>query len=141
LAGRDPWQDAIHAVGKLLVDDHAVEERFTLAMIEMAIEFGPYFVIAPGVALPHARPEDGVVRSSIAVITLSKPVEFGNVDNDPVTLVIALAAKDKVEHVQGLSELANILGDEARLEKILACKDDEELLSILLDNNQSDSTD
>ena len=137
----ESWQEAICAVGQLLVDDHAVEERFTQAMIDMAIEFGPYFVIAPGVALPHARPEDGVIKSSIAVITLSKPVEFGNIDNDPVFLVIALAARDKTEHVNGLAELAHVLEDQAKLEKIKACKDDEELLSILLDKNQSDSTD
>jgi PTS system ascorbate-specific IIA component len=129
----DSWRDAVRAVGTLLVDDHAVEERFINAMIEMAIEFGPYFVIAPGIALPHARPEDGVIKTSIAVITLIKPVEFGNVDNDPVSLVIALAAKDKTEHVQGLSELASILKDEAKVDKIMACKDDEECLSILLD--------
>lgn len=137
----DSWQDAIRAVGTLLVDDHAVEERFTNAMIEMAIEFGPYFVIAPGIALPHARPEDGVIKSSIAVIKLSKPVEFGNIDNDPVFLVIALAAKDKTEHVQGLSELAFILRDEANLEQIKACKNDECLLSVFLNKSQSAGTD
>ena len=137
----DSWQDAIRAVGKLLVDDHAVEERFTNAMIELAIEFGPYIVIAPGIALPHARPEDGVIKSSIAVIKLRKPVEFGNIDNDPVYLVIALAAKDKTEHIQGLSELAFILRDEAKLEKIKACKDGEVLRSVFLNERQSAGTD
>ena len=137
----DNWQDAIRAAGALLVNDRAVEERFTNAMIEMAIEFGPYFVIAPGIALPHARPEDGVLKSSIAVIKLRKPVDFGNVDNDPVWLVIALAAKDKTEHINGLSELANVLREEAKLDRIKACKIKETLLSIFWNESQPTDTD
>ncbi len=43
-----------------------------------------HIVIAPGIALPHARPEDGVIDSTVAVVRLAEPVNFGNEDNDPV---------------------------------------------------------
>ena len=49
------WQEAIRKVGNLLVKDGAVEVRFTEAMIRVVNEFGPYIVVAPGIALPHAR--------------------------------------------------------------------------------------
>jgi mannitol/fructose-specific phosphotransferase system IIA component (Ntr-type) len=125
------WQDAIRAVGALLVADDAVEPRFVDAMIEVAKEFGPYIVVAPGIALPHARPEDGVKRASIGMITLAQPVEFGNEDNDPVTLVVALAAMDHKGHIQGLSELASVLGDDEMLARLKSATTVEDILAVM----------
>jgi len=124
------WQEAIRAAGKLMFADGAVEERFADAMIRVAKEFGPYIVVAPGIALPHARPEDGVIKASIAVLRLKTSVNFGNVDNDPVYLVVALAAIDHKQHIQGLSELAAVLGDEENIKKIKECRTKEDLLKV-----------
>jgi PTS system ascorbate-specific IIA component len=124
------WEDAVRAAGRLLVDDHAVDDRFVDAMIHIAEEYGPYFVIAPGIALPHARPEDGVRRASMAIVRLRESVQFGNRENDPVFLVIALAAADKTQHVQALAELAHILGRKETIEGIKECKTPEDLMSI-----------
>jgi mannitol/fructose-specific phosphotransferase system IIA component (Ntr-type) len=128
------WEDAVRAAGRLLVDDGAVDERFVDAMIQIANEYGPYFVVGPGIALPHARPEDGVRKTSIAVVRLSEPVEFGNKENDPVFLVIALAAADKIQHVTALAELARILGREEIIEGIKGCRTADGLISIFEGN-------
>ncbi|MCX7707091.1 MAG: PTS sugar transporter subunit IIA [Anaerolineae bacterium] len=125
------WEDAVRAVGALLVADDAVEPRFVDAMIAVAKEFGPYIVVAPGIALPHARPEDGVKRASIGMITLAQPVEFGNEENDPVSLVLALAAVDNKQHIQGLAELAAILGDDDAVTRLRSAESAEELLKIM----------
>jgi len=125
------WEDAIRAVGRLLVADDAVEPRFVDAMIRVAKEFGPYIVVAPGIALPHARPEDGVKRASIGMITLDHAVEFGNAENDPVSLVIALAAIDNKQHIQGLAELAAVLGDDETVARLRAAGSADELLAIM----------
>lgn len=125
------WEDAVRAVGALLVADDAVEPRFVDAMIAVAKEFGPYIVVAPGIALPHARPEDGVKRASIGMITLAQPVEFGNEENDPVSLVLALAAVDNKQHIQGLAELAAILGDDDAVTRLRSAASAEELLKIM----------
>ncbi len=126
----EDWQGAIRAAGKLMVEDEAVEERFVDAMIRVAKEFGPYIVVAPGIALPHARPEDGVIKASIAIVRLATPVEFGNEDNDPVYLVVALAAIDHDQHIDGLRQLALVLGDDDKIEAIKKAATKEELLDI-----------
>ena len=126
------WQDAIRAAGSLLINDGAVEERFSDAMIRVAKEFGPYIVVAPGIALPHARPDDGVITASIAVLRLKTPVDFGNKDNDPVYLVVALAAIDNKQHITGLSQLANVLGDEEKIKDIKQAQTKEKLLEVFL---------
>lgn len=125
------WEEAVRAVGRLLVADDAVEPRFVDAMIEVAKEFGPYIVVAPGIALPHARPEDGVKRASIGMITLAQPIDFGNEENDPVSLVIALAATDHKGHIQGLAEMAAVLGDDETVQRLKSADSAETLLSIM----------
>ena len=124
------WEEAIRACGKLFIADGATEERFSDAMIRVAKEFGPYIVVAPGIAMPHARPEDGVIKASMAVVQLKTPVNFGSKDNDPVWLLVALAAEDHKGHIQGLAELANVLGNSDNVEKLKKCTTPEELLDV-----------
>jgi mannitol/fructose-specific phosphotransferase system IIA component (Ntr-type) len=124
------WQEAIKSCGNLLNKDGATEDRYTEAMIHVAKEFGPYIVVAPGIALPHARPEDGVLRTSMAVAKLKTAVYFGNKDNDPVWLLVALAAVDHQQHIQGLAELASVLGNSENVNKIKRSKTTRELLKV-----------
>ena len=53
-----------------MVKNGTIEERYIDGMIETVKNLGPYIVIAPGVALPHARPEDGVIEPSMSLVTL-----------------------------------------------------------------------
>ncbi|MFB8734775.1 PTS sugar transporter subunit IIA [Bacillus sp. SL00103] len=43
-------------------------------MIQSVDQNGPYIVIAPQVAIPHARPEDGVNELSMSLMTFEQPV-------------------------------------------------------------------
>lgn len=113
----DDWQEAIRAAGQLLVETGGVEPRYIEAMIRTAEELGPYIVIAPGIAIPHARPEEGVIKNCFSLITLSPPVEFGNEDNDPVVVVVAFGATDHESHVETLAELARAIAQDRFLEK------------------------
>lgn len=131
------WEGAIRAAGKLMVADGAVEPRFVDAMIRVAKEFGPYIVVAPGIALPHARPEDGVIRASIAVVQLAAPINFGNKDNDPVFLVVALAAVDNQQHIQGLAELAGVLGNSENVQALKNCTTEKELLDVFYNSGET----
>lgn len=133
------WEEAIRSAGKLLVADGAVEPRFVDAMIRVAKEFGPYIVVAPGIALPHARPEDGVIRASMAVVQLATPVNFGNKDNDPVFLLVALAAIDNQHHIEGLAELAAVLGNPENVEALKRCKTEQQLLDVFYNAGKTNS--
>ena len=118
------WQEAVDRVGGLLVGAGAVELRYIEAMKLVLREMGPYAVIAPGVVLLYARPEDGVRRPCLALMTLATPVPFGHSQNDPVDLVVALGAVDKQAHVVALQELARLLMDQPTLERIRSAQDD-----------------
>ena len=42
-----------------MVDAGFTEPTYTEAMIDVVRDMGPYIVLAPGLAMPHARPEMG----------------------------------------------------------------------------------
>lgn len=126
------WEEAVRAVGRLMVRKGAIEERYIDGMIRTAKELGPYIVIAPGIAIPHSRPEDGVLRNCMAFITLKTPIEFGNKDNDPVWLVIAFGAVDKDQHIATLADLARILEQPDKIQALQSATSVREFMDIML---------
>jgi PTS system ascorbate-specific IIA component len=124
------WEEAADRVGGLLVNAGRVEPAYIDAMKRVLKEMGPYAVIAPGIVLLHARPEDGVKQPCLGLVTLSTPVEFGHSENDPVDLVFALGAMDKKAHIRALQQLAQLLGDEAALAKLRSAQDADALFDV-----------
>ncbi len=125
------WEDAVRQSVQLLVDVGAADPRYVDASVDMVREMGPYMVIAPGLALAHARPESGVLRNCLGLITLANPVEFGNPDNDPVDLVFALGAIASDEHVQLMADLARFLMNEDSLPALRKATEVEEVLALV----------
>jgi len=103
------WRDAIALAGEGLVAAGVATTEYTQAMIDVVEANGPYIVIAPGFALAHARPSEAVLRWGLSLVTLAEPVEFGAGANDPVSVVVGLAAVDKSQHVEALALLAEKL--------------------------------
>ena len=56
--------------GQLMVDAGFTEPTYTEAMIDVVRDMGPYIVLAPGLAMPHARPEMGAKQVGTALVTL-----------------------------------------------------------------------
>jgi len=108
-----------------------VEERYVEAMVRVTEELGPYAVIAPGVAMPHARPEDGAREVGLSLVVLREGVNFGS-PNDPVYVVIGFAAKDKTSHLRVLQQLAEFLSEPDVVEELKRIRSEDELRTLLL---------
>jgi PTS system ascorbate-specific IIA component len=104
-------EQAIRASGELLISSGRVTAEYVEQMLAAVEEFGPYIVIAPGIALAHARPSEAVLETGLSLAVLAAPVEFGS-HNDPVRLVFGLAALDHESHLGVLAALAERLSDE-----------------------------
>jgi PTS system ascorbate-specific IIA component len=133
LVGVEPgdWREAVEASGKLLVSVGAAEEGYVAAMVRTTEELGPYAVIAPGVAIPHARPEDGAVRVGLSLAVLSEPVEFGSKENDPVDLVFGFSTTDSEAHVELLQALADFIEEPENTEALRSASTVEEVLRVV----------
>ncbi|STC74141.1 ascorbate-specific PTS system EIIA component [Escherichia coli] len=71
-AEAETWQDAVKIGVDLLVAADVVEPRYYQAILDAVEQHGPYFVLAPGLAMPHGRPEEGVKKTGFALVTLKK---------------------------------------------------------------------
>ena len=125
------WRDAITIAGNLLESSGAITPAYTQAMIESLEVNGPYIVVAPGFAFAHARPSEAVKRTAISWVRLETPVAFGHGTNDPVNLVVALAAQDDKAHTQSMKELAKLLGKKDTRAKLDTVATADELREVL----------
>ncbi|MEU8888453.1 PTS sugar transporter subunit IIA [Streptomyces sp. NPDC048442] len=105
------WKEAVRDAGELLVATGVTTADYTAEMIRNVEENGPYIVVAPGFAFAHARPSPAVLRTGMSWLRLAEPVEFGHESNDPVNLVVALAAEDAAAHTAAMASLARLLAD------------------------------
>jgi PTS system ascorbate-specific IIA component len=123
----EDWRAAVAAAGEALAASGATTAAYTAEMIASIEQMGPYIVLAPGIALPHARPSASVRRAGVSVVTLAHPVPFGHPENDPVRLVVALAAPDSGAHTRALAALAELLADPVRRDALLRARSAEEI--------------
>ena len=121
-AEANSWQEAVKLGVDLLVEAEVVEPRYFQAILDGVERFGPYFVIAPGLAMPHGRPEEGV----------KTPMVFNHEDNDPVDILITLAAVDARTHQEeGIMQIVNLFEDEANFDRLRACRTEQEVLDLI----------
>lgn len=124
----DSWEEAIKIASRPLLEKGYIEPRYIDTMISKVNELGFYIVLSEDVAMPHSRPEDGVLKMGMAMLKLDKPVKFGNND---IQIVITLAAKDNESHIDALTNLVELLNDDEKIEKIKLAKTNQEILEII----------
>lgn len=122
------WREAIRIASEPLLKSQSISEAYVQAMIANVEEHGPYIVIAPKVALPHARPEQGVNRVGMSLLRVKQPVSFSEKEVREAQLIIVLAAIDNETHLKALSQLSMMLSEEANIDNIIDAKDKETIL-------------
>lgn len=125
------WREVVDRAGRLLLTAGAIEQRFIEAMQELVVRYGPYVVVAPGVALLHAHPRHGVKRLCVSLVTLENPVRFGHPDYDPVHLAFALAASDNVSHLKALTQLVSVIRDKQQIDGLRQATDRGQVLALM----------
>ncbi|WP_455714710.1 PTS sugar transporter subunit IIA [Anaerosporobacter sp.] len=120
------WKDAIRISVQPLEEQGYVEARYKEEIIAKVEELGPYIILAPSIALPHARPDQGVIKSQVAITLFREDVSFDKEDTT-AKLFITLAAADSNSHIDTLMAISNVLQNEENCEKLLQAEDVESL--------------
>ncbi|WP_284139042.1 PTS sugar transporter subunit IIA [Virgibacillus sp. LDC-1] len=120
-------EEAIQEAGNLLLNANLIEKDYVDAMINSYRKNGAYFVLAPQIAIPHARPEDGVNEASVSFVKLKEPINFGNEMNDPVQLVFGLGASNSDEHLALLRKLTTLLNNSNNVDVLRNAKGYEDI--------------
>ena len=125
------WRESFEVAGAGLDDSNRTVAAYTQEMIQAFEELGPYMVIAPGIALAHGRPSESVIETGLSLVTLSTPIAFGSESNDPVSLVIGLAATDHDSHIDLMAALSELLMSEEKVTLLLNATKEAEVRSYL----------
>ena len=120
--------EAIREAGRLLCEQGCTKPRYTECMIAIDQQYRSYIAILPHVALPHARPCDGVIAPGFSFVTLKDGVAFGHPENDPVRLVVGLAAGAGMQHANALMELISLLSEPGNVDMLCRCATPQEFL-------------
>ncbi|MFI3256228.1 MAG: PTS sugar transporter subunit IIA [Psittacicella sp.] len=129
------WEEAIKIGTDLLEKNNIVTSEYYKAIIASINKLGAYIVLAPGIAMPHARPEQGVLETGFALTTLDTPIKLEGEDT-PIKLLITLAGSTGDAHIEGVMQITQILEDDeaedgVNIEKFLNCNTSEEVIAIV----------
>lgn len=130
-ADAEDWRAAVRLSGAALVAAGATRPGYSDEMIRMIEEHGPYVVIAPGLALAHARPGPEVLADGLSVVTLATPVVFGHPHNDPVSVVLGLAIRHSDSHLASVAAIANLFNDSSVIGALMEATSAEQVLDIM----------
>ena len=124
-------EEVIRFAGGLLEKAGRVLPTYTEKMVQAFHTLGPYIVMAPCIAMPHAAPAGDVLRPCVSFVRLCQPMTFGHPDNDPVRLVFALGGVESGGHLEVLEAISGLLGDEEKLKALYTVSSYEELVKLM----------
>lgn len=125
------WKEAIKLAAKPLLDNGYITNEYIQAMIDNVMIMGPYIVIAPGIALPHARPEHGVKKIGMSFLKIKNGCLFSEREEHRVYVLIVLAAIDNGIHLKALSQLIKLLSDKENMSVLFSANSAEEVFTLI----------
>lgn len=125
------WKQAITLAAQPLLDKESITQAYIKAILNSHQELGPYYILAPGLAMPHARPEQGGIKNGLSLFHIKQGISFDSEDNDPIYVVIMLCAISGDEHINMITSLADIFSDDERLSALLKASSLEKIQSVI----------
>lgn len=125
------WPQALEICARPLLASGTITPDYVTAIVAQQQKLGPYYVLAPGLAMPHARPEEGAKGVGLSLLKLRQGVAFGAAEFDPVDLVIMLAAPDKHSHIDMIAALAELFSSDDDMEQLHRATSFEEINHII----------
>ncbi|PYZ93882.1 transcriptional regulator [Salipaludibacillus keqinensis] len=123
------WEESIKVAAEPLLNNGNIDESYIEDMISNVHKFGPYIVIVPGFAMPHAQNNGGVNKNGVSLLKLENPVFYP--EDKEVNIVMVLAATDSDGHLDLISDLSAVLADEDIKKSLENAKSKDEILSII----------
>ena len=127
------WEDAIRTAAQPLIADMSITNNYIEAMINNVKKFGTYIVVAPKVAMPHSRPEDGVNKNCLALLKINEGVFFGDEtdEEEKVYFIFVLGAVDNESHIETLTQLMDVIDDEDKIEAMVKAESVDEIMELI----------
>lgn len=125
------WTEALHLVAKPLLEKGFINENYLRAIISETEKIGAYYVYDEElIALPHARPECGVLKNGISLLLIKNGVSIAG--SNPVSIIMMFCATDATQHIEsGITSIMELLEDEKKMDNIRKADSVSELIEVL----------
>lgn len=130
------WKEAIRVSIAPLIDSGAVLPEYYEAIIESTEKYGPYYILMPGMAMPHARPEAGVKCDAFSLVTLNEPVTFS--DGKEVSVLVSLAATSSDIHTSvAIPQIIALFDLPNSIERLHGCQSPKDVMDLIEESEDS----
>lgn len=129
-------QETINSMAHVLERSGCVTKEFALDVWNREKKYPTGLPTVPfGIAIPHADP-DHILKTSLCIATLKKPVKFKQMGTDnsidiDVKAIFLLAIKEREKQVEMIQELINLIQKPDFLSKMISVKDKQEIVYLL----------
>ncbi|KGP72388.1 BglG family transcription antiterminator [Pontibacillus yanchengensis] len=123
----ETWEEAVKESAKPLLENGSIEWSYVEALLQQHTE-DPYIVIGPGIAIPHASPEEGVNDVSMSLLQLPKGVSYAN---NTIHVIVVIAALDKYQHLKALRQLMKLSNNNEDIESIMTSNKVQDVQSVI----------
>lgn len=106
------------SVRLLVAAGHAKPEYVDSVLANLA-KLGPYFVVAPHIAIAHATGTGAVLSPGLSLLKLERGVRSGVTENDPVHLIFSLCTPNNSDHIDLLAEFARVMSTSGVVNSLL----------------------
>lgn len=132
------WREAIRLTAKPLEDQNYITQDYVQAMIDRVVEIGPFIHVGKGIAIPHARPEQGVEKLGMSLLRFKEPVLLLDQQEHAIDMFICLSAIDNKMHLRALTELTSFLVNEESLQRLKDATTAEEIIAMMQKKGEDD---
>lgn len=122
------WEDAVRIAANPLVKNGNIDKSYVETMIQYSLQ-DSYIIIGPGMAIPHAAPDDGVHKVGMSLLRVRDGVDY--LQTNRIQLIIIIAAEDKQQHLRALMQLMNLSGSDEDRNEVINAKSTDEVYEIL----------
>lgn len=90
------------------------------SLAENIKKYGSYVVISEGIALPHSKTDNAVLKTGMSLVTLKEPVIFPG--DKKVSIIFSFSSFDMNEHFTALSDLNELIFGHEFFENIMKAR-------------------
>lgn len=111
------WEEAVALSGQSLKKEGYIEQSYVQEIVDNVKEHGPYIVLIPGVAMPHATVgAKGVLKTGMALTIFKENIIFE--EEKYAQLFFTICTNDNEEHMANMMRLMEFLADEKLVEEL-----------------------
>lgn len=115
------WQQAFRIACLPLLEEQVIINEFIVDCEKQIKQADYYGFLGEQMAIPHTRPENGVLKDGISFLVLKEPVEFPN--GQWIHFIVPLAFYNLTRHLRAINQLADLSSQKDILTQMIHSQD------------------